>query len=361
LANAAKSFVEGVPFKPMHFKIRFDIMQVKSWPLWSIPDGSDALKITACRISLIGLLILTGCASVKSPETNVVKTPGSSETSMSGTTPIVPIAIEPVVPLKVLHLGLALGGGAARGFAHVGVIQVLEEAGIQPDLVVGTSAGSLVAALYASGKNSAQLRRVAETMEEAEITDWMMPILNRGALRGEALARYVNTQVGGRLIEHMKIPLGIVATDLHNGDPMLFRRGNTGSAVRASSAVPAVFQPVKIGTREYVDGGLVSPVPVRQAREMGANVIIAVDISTDPEGSPASDTFQILMQTFNIMGKSLNTVLLKDADVVVKPALMGVKSADFAARRKSIEAGREAMLKAMPKLKEVLRGYAAKP
>ena len=312
-------------------------------------------------MSLIAVLVLTGCASVKAPETNVLKTPSAIETTTTGTTPAVPIAAEPVVPLKVLHLGLALGSGAARGFAHVGVIQVLEEAGIQPDLVVGTSAGSLVAALYASGKNSAQLRRVAETMEEAEITDWMMPILNRGALRGEALARYVNTQVGGRLIEQMKIPLGIVATDLHNGEPMLFRRGNTGSAVRASSAVPAVFQPVKIGTREYVDGGLVSPVPVRQAREMGANVVIAVDISTDPEGSPASDTFQILMQTFNIMGKSLNTVLLKDADVVVRPALMGVKSADFAARRKSIEAGREAMLKALPKLKEVLSGYAAKP
>ena len=336
-------------------------MQVKSWASGPIPVWPDVLKLIACRMSLIGVLVLTGCASVKAPDANVVKTPSAIESTSTGTTPAVPILIEPVVPLKVLNLGLALGSGAARGFAHVGVIQVLEEAGIQPDLVVGTSAGSLVAALYASGKNSTQLRRVAETMEEAEITDWMMPILNRGALRGEALARYVNTQVGGRLIEQMKIPLGIVATDLHNGEPMLFQRGNTGSAVRASSAVPAVFQPVKIGTREYVDGGLVSPVPVRQAREMGANVIIAVDISTDPEGSPASDTFQILMQTFNIMGKSLNTVLLKDADVVVKPALMGVKSADFAARRKSIEAGREAMLKAMPKLKQVLSGYATKP
>ena len=336
-------------------------MQVKLWASGPIPVWPDVLKLIACRMSLIGVLVLTGCASVKAPDANVVKTPGAIESTSTGTTSAVPILIEPVVPLKVLNLGLALGSGAARGFAHVGVIQVLEEAGIQPDLVVGTSAGSLVAALYASGKNSTQLRRVAETMEEAEITDWMMPILNRGALRGEALARYVNTQVGGRLIEQMKIPLGIVATDLHNGEPMLFRRGNTGSAVRASSAVPAVFQPVKIGTREYVDGGLVSPVPVRQAREMGANVIIAVDISTDPEGSPASDTFQILMQTFNIMGKSLNTVLLKDADVVVKPALMGVKSADFAARRKSIEAGREAMLKAMPKLKQVLSGYATKP
>jgi hypothetical protein len=150
LAKTAKLFVEGVPLKPMHFKIRFDIMQVKSWALRPIPVWPDVLKLIACRMSLIGVLILTGCASVKAPD--------AIETTSTGTTPVVPIAIEPVVPLKVLHLGLALGSGAARGFAHVGVIQVLEEAGIQPDLVVGTSAGSLVAALYASGKNSTQLR-----------------------------------------------------------------------------------------------------------------------------------------------------------------------------------------------------------
>ena len=330
--------------------------------LLSSLGGQRCFKLGLCHLSLVSALVLSGCASVKSPETGVLKPSAILETTSQATRPVVsPVAVEPVVPPKVLHLGLALGGGAARGFAHVGVIQVLEEAGIQPELVVGTSAGSLVAALYASGKNSAQLKRIAETMEEAEITDWMMPILNRGALRGEALARYVNSQVNGRLIEQMKLPLGIVATDLHSGEPVLFRRGNTGAAVRASSAVPAVFQPVKIGTREYVDGGLVAPVPVRQARDMGANVVIAVDISTDPEGSPASDTFQILMQTFNIMGKSLNTVLLKDADVVVKPALMGVKSADFAARRRSIEAGREAMLKQLPRLKEILSGYAVKP
>jgi NTE family protein len=334
----------------------FIIMQVKLMSDWRLNSVSAWLFQRAACLGLLSVILLAGCASVKAPDLNATKTQQNSADS-----PTVTAVGEPPVAPKVLHLGLALGGGAARGFAHVGVIQVLEEAGIQPDLVVGTSAGSLVAALYASGKNSAQLKRVAETMEEAEITDWMMPILNRGALRGEALARYVNNQVGGRLIEQMKLPLGIVATDLHSGEPVLFRRGNTGSAVRASSAVPAVFQPVKIGAREYVDGGLVSPVPVRQARDMGANVVIAVDISTDPEGSPASDTFQILMQTFNIMGKSLNTVLLKDADVVVKPSLMGVKSADFAARRRSIEAGREAMLKQLPRLKEILAGYAVKP
>ena len=255
------------------------------------------------------------------------------------------------------RIGLALGGGAARGFAHVGVIQVLEEAGLHPNYVAGTSAGSLVAALYASGKTSQELRRVAETMEEAEITDWMMPILNRGALRGEALARYVNSQVGGKSIEQMKIPLGIVATDLRNGEVVTFRRGNTGSAVRASSAVPAVFQPVRIGEREYVDGGLVAPVPVKQAREMGANFVIAVDISSDPEGNPAGDTFQILMQTFTIMGKSINTLALREAEFVVRPPLSGVKSADFGARRRSIEAGRSAMLAMLPQLKTKIAAF----
>ncbi|MEO7953668.1 MAG: patatin-like phospholipase family protein, partial [Polaromonas sp.] len=152
-----------------------------------------------------------------------------------------------VTPVKKpLKIGLALGGGAARGFAHVGVIAVLEEAGLKPQLVVGTSAGSLVAAIYASGKTGAQLQQTALGMEEVAITDWMLPIFGKGLFRGEALGRYVNQLVGGRLIENMAIPLGIVATDLNSGQGVLFRRGDTGTAVRASSAVPAVFVPVKI-------------------------------------------------------------------------------------------------------------------
>ncbi|MES1979103.1 MAG: patatin-like phospholipase family protein, partial [Pseudomonadota bacterium] len=174
---------------------------------------------------------------------------------------------------RVPKIGLALGGGAARGFAHVGVIAVLEEAGLKPQLVVGTSAGSLVAALYASGKTSAQLQQTALNMEEVAITDWMLPILGRGMFRGDALARYVNDLVASKPIEGMPMPLGIVATDLNSGQAVLFQRGDTGTAVRASSAVPAVFVPVKINGREYVDGGLVSPVPVRYARQMGADVV----------------------------------------------------------------------------------------
>lgn len=268
-------------------------------------------------------------------------------------TPPQPPAPAPLV--KTLpRIGLALGGGAARGFAHVGVIQVLEEAGIRPVLVSGTSAGSLVAALYASGKNGAQLQHIAETMEEATIADWTLQVFTRGALRGEALAKYVNAQVGQKPIEAMPMPLGIVATDLNSGNDIVFQRGDTGTAVRASSAVPAVFQPVKIGNREYVDGGLVSPVPVRAAKKMGAELIIAVDISSPPEAASASGTLEILLQTFTIMGKSINSLELQGADVVIRPQLLGISSADFGARKRSIEAGRKAMQAALPQLRAAI-------
>ena len=258
------------------------------------------------------------------------------------------------VTKRAPKFGLALGGGAARGFAHVGVIQVLEEAGIKPDLVVGTSAGSVVAAFYASGKDGAQLQKAAETMEEATITDWTVPLLGRGMMRGDGLARYVNKQTGNRRIEDFKMPLGIVATDLKTGEGILFQRGDVGTAVRASSSVPSVFEPVRIGNREFVDGGLVSPVPVRYARQMGAEYVLAIDISSPPESGKTGDMFDILMQTFTIMGKSINKLELRDADLVVRPALNDVGSADFKARRRSIEAGRTAMLQALPKLKAAL-------
>lgn len=253
------------------------------------------------------------------------------------------------------RIGLALGGGAARGFAHVGVIQVLEEAGIRADLVTGTSAGSLVAALYASGRTGGELQRISETMDEATFADWTLPLFSRGMLRGDALARYVHQQVGGRRIEDLSMPLGILATDLRSGQGVLFQRGDIATAVRASSAVPGLFQPVPISGREYVDGGLVAPVPVQQARQMGAELVIAVDISQVPEANTTGDVFQILMQTFTIMSKSINAMELRGADlVVVRPALNGVSGADFSARRRAIQAGRTAMLQALPQLRLAL-------
>ncbi len=273
--------------------------------------------------------------------------------------PLAPVEVlrpeVPVVqPKRVPKFGLALGGGAARGFAHVGVIQVLEEAGLKPDLVVGTSAGSVVAAFYASGKDGAQLQKAAETMEEATITDWTVPLLGRGMMRGDGLARYISKQTGGRRIEELKMPLGIVATDLKTGEGVLFQRGDIGTAVRASSSVPSVFEPVRIGNREFVDGGLVSPVPVRYARQMGAEYVLAIDISSPPEIGKTGDMFDILMQTFTIMGKSISYFELREADLVLRPALNDVGSADFKSRRRAIEAGRAAMLQALPKLKAAL-------
>ena len=259
--------------------------------------------------------------------------------------PELPPALPPTVPRpapKPPQIGLALGGGAARGFAHIGVIQVLEEAGIRPDLVIGTSAGSLVAALYASGKSGAELAALAQSMDSGAIADWAFP--GRGLIRGEALARYVREHTGGKRIEQMRLPLGIVATDLDSGEGIVFRVGDPGVAVRASSAVPAVFQPVRIGAREYVDGGLVAPVPVRYARQMGAQFVIAVDISEATEGAATGDAMRMLLQTFSIMGRSINRFELAEADIVLQPRLRGVSGADFTARTRSIQAGREAAL-----------------
>jgi len=253
-------------------------------------------------------------------------------------------------PPRPPRIGLALGGGAARGFAHIGVIQVLEENGIRPDLVTGTSAGSLVAALYASGRSGAELAALADSMDESAFADWAFP--GRGMLRGEALARYVREHTGGLRIEQMKTPLGIVATDLDSGQGILFQNGDPGVAVRASSAVPAVFQPVRIGSREYVDGGLVAPVPVRYARQMGAELVIAVDISAAPDGAATGDAMRMLLQTFAIMGRSINAFELRDADVLLRPKLANVGGADFSARKRSIQAGREAALAQLALLRE---------
>ena len=268
--------------------------------------------------------------------------------------PPLPAPAPPAPPPRRLRIGLALGGGAARGFAHIGVIQALEQSGVTPDLVAGTSAGSLVAALYASGRTGHDLELLADSMDETAFADWSYP--GRGLIRGEALAKFVRDKTGGRLIEQMRMPLGIAATDLESGQGILFRRGDTGTAVRASSAVPAVFQPVKIGSREYVDGGLSAPVPVHHAIAMGAEFVIAVDISAVAEGNPTGDALRMLLQTFTIMGSNIKAYELKDADLVLQPKLPGVSGADFTTRRHSIEAGRAVTLAHLAQLRGLLAG-----
>ena len=293
---------------------------------------------------LCAVFLIVGCA---------VLPPGPPVTQPT-VPPDKPVVVPTPTPTRAPRLGLALGGGAARGFAHIGVIQELERAGIKPDLLAGTSAGSLVATMYGSGLSGRELERRAMDMQEAEIADWSLPILGRGLLRGEALTRFVRRAVDNRLLENMVVPVGVLATDLHSGKGVLFRRGDTGTAVRASSAVPGVFSPVNIGNTEYVDGGLSAPVPVRQAREMGAEIVLAVDISAVPEASTAAGSLQTVLQTFAIMGQNINRHELADADLVVRPVLKGMGSADFSARERAIEAGRQAMRAALPRLNTLL-------
>lgn len=263
----------------------------------------------------------------------------------------------PPAPAPKPKIALALGGGAARGFAHIGVIKALEAQGIVPDIVVGTSAGSVVGSLYASGINGFDLQRIALQLDEAQVGDWSMP--DRGVFKGEALQNFINRQVGNRPLEKLDRLFAVVATDLKSGEAVVFRTGNTGMAVRASSSVPGVFQPVAISGREYVDGGLVSPIPVRVARSLGADLVIAVDISARPQSGKTENTVGVLLQTFAIMGQTIGRYELKEADVVIRPQLSEVAATDFNGRNLAVLEGEKAAQAALPEIRRRLAAAGA--
>ena len=264
--------------------------------------------------------------------------------------PAIPAAPPVARVTAPLEIALALGGGAARGFAHVGVIKALESQGIHPDIIVGTSAGSVVGALYAAGINGFELQRLALGMEDGALSDWSLP--DRGIIKGEALQNYVNAALANRPIEKLQKILAIVATDLQSGEAVVFRMGNTGMAVRASSSVPGLFQPVRINGREYVDGGLVSPVPVNVARSLGADLVIAVDISNRPRFGKTASSIDVMLQTFNIMSHTIAQHELPQADVVIRPNVNGIGGADFQAKHLAILEGERAVSEIMPLLRE---------
>lgn len=287
-----------------------------------------------------GLLTLAGAAALS-----------ACQSTSPTKAPPVPAAAA-TVPARAPRIGLALGGGAARGFAHIGVIKTLEAQGIVPELIAGTSAGSVVGALYAAGFNGFELQRLALQMDENTIADWSLP--SRGVLRGEALQNWINKALGDRTIEKLPRRLAVTATDLQSGELVVFERGNTGMAVRASSSVPAVFQPVRINDRDYVDGGLVSPVPARVVRRMGADVVIAVDISSRPSAQTLGGSVDLLLQTFAIMGQSIAAHELQDADVVIRPALGATRGTDFQARHLSILEGETAATAQLKRIQDVI-------
>jgi len=279
-----------------------------------------------------------GCASLPSPPPDH---PPRAER-------LVPVqeAARPVV-------AFVLGGGGARGFAHTGALRVLDEAGIRADLVVGTSAGSLVGALYAGGIRNQDLVEKAIAVQREQLVDFVFP--NRGFIEGERLQAYINAALRGRLIEQLEVPFVAVATDLHTGRLVAFNRGDTGMAVRASCSVPAVFQPTLIEGREYVDGGLSSPVPVSVARDLGADLVIAVDVSRQPaEQNDFGSTTALLTQAFLIMEHSLAERETRLADVVIRPDLAKVPAADLAARAEAIRAGEDAARAALPQIRRLI-------
>ena len=261
-----------------------------------------------------------------------------------------------VKPAKPVRIGLALGGGAARGFAHIGVIKTLEAQGINPDIIVGTSAGAVVGALYAAGNNGFELQKLAHKLDEGKLADWSLP--DRGVLKGEGLQKFVNDAVGQRPIEALRKPFAAVATDLASGQSIVFRTGNTGMAVRASATVPGIFKPVTINGHDYVDGGLSSLIPVNEAKQLGADLVIAVDISAPPSRQPLRGTLDVLLQTFTIMGNNLARYELKEADVVIRPQVGNVGSTEFVARHDAILEGEKAAQAALPQIRAAVRKAA---
>jgi NTE family protein len=246
-------------------------------------------------------------------------------------------------------IALVLGGGGTRGFAHVGVIKALEAQGIVPDIIVGTSVGSAVGALYAAGFNGFQLQEMSIPMKEDRVIDWSWP--NRGIFTGVPLEEFINRAVNQKPLEKLMRTFAVVATDLKTGEEIIFRTGNTGQAVRASCAVPGLFQPTVINGRSYVDGGLTKPVPVSEARGLGADFIIAVDISNKPENNATESTLDVLMQTFDIMSQTINRYELPKADIVIRPVTKDIDQGSLDGRHAAILEGEKAAALAMPEIK----------
>ncbi len=292
---------------------------------------------------LLTLAFLTGllaaCASTPAPHT-----------------PPPAVATVSVAPIKI---GLALGGGAAKGFAHIGVIKMLEANGIHPTVVAGTSAGSVVGALYASGMDAYALQQKAVALDEASIRD--VSLFSGGLVKGQKLEDYVNAQIGQRRFEQLPKPFAAVATRLEDGQRTVFVRGNVGQAVRASSSIPGVFEAVTIGNYHYVDGGVVSPVPVDAARDLGADFVIAVDISSKAHGlADSSSLLGNINQSIKIMGQKLAAQELKRADAVIRPKVNAIGATDFALKNRAILEGERATQAALPHLRAALAALQAK-
>jgi NTE family protein len=252
------------------------------------------------------------------------------------------------------RVGLVLSGGASRGFAHVGVIKVLEQNNIPIDIIVGTSAGSLTGALYAYYDDVNMLERAARALTVEDIFDFSILGIGVGLVKGNNIVTYIEETIRVRNIEDLKIPFAAVAADLNTGEMLVFESGPVSTAVRASTSIPGIFTPLNLGGRVLVDGGIVNSMPVDVARDMGADVIIAVDVTAHTTNYDVRNVVDIIIQTFNIMGAQVNKYKYEDADVVIRPDVRGVGIIDFSRKDYLILQGERAARTALPLIREAI-------
>ena len=262
-----------------------------------------------------------------------------------------PVAVSPPPP-KPAKIAVVLGAGAAKGFAHIGVLKVLESHRIPVDMVVGTSVGSFVGSLYAYGYNPFELQTIALSISKEDVADYIIP--DNGFIKGEKLENFINNKVKYTSMDKFKIPFYAVATNIQTGEEMVFGRGNAGRAVRASCSIPGIFNPVMIGDKVYVDGGVVSPVAIDAARRFGADVVIAVDISASLSPTVPTGTIETMMRAIDIMHNKMSVIQLRSADVVIKPKVGNIGSSDFTRRHEAIMEGEKAAAEAMPAINQII-------
>lgn len=254
--------------------------------------------------------------------------------------------------LKPAKIAVVLGAGASKGFAHIGVLKILEANKIPVHMIVGTSAGSFVGALYAYGFSAFELQKLSFEIKKDDLIDLGIP--DNGFIKGEKLEKYINFMLRNTPMEKLRIPFYAVATDVQTGSEMIFGTGNTGIAVRASCSIPGVFVPPVISGKMYIDGGVVSPVAVDAARKMGADIVIAVDISGDTASSMPGGTIETIMQSINIMYSKLALIQLQRADVVIKPKVGHIGAADFSRRHEAVLEGEKAAIAALPEIQKIV-------
>jgi len=235
-------------------------------------------------------------------------------------------------------LGLALGGGGARGMAHIGILKALEKADIQFDVVTGTSVGSLVGALTAAGRSAAEIEQAARDLVWSDLASIAVPKL--GLVKSKKLEETLERLIGSDDIQSLKLPYAAVATDIVTAEEVVFTNGPVAEAVRASCSVPVVFEPIKVRDRLFVDGGLVNEVPGDVARQLGADVVISVDLNADRKrNTPPSNLIDVLFYSLNILVAGTSQAGRTSADIRLEPDLQGFGYADLDRIDEAVERG----------------------